>query len=64
MGKDSKKSGLSNAVNVRYGGGYRHPPTGETVPINKSAKQQEKERKKQRNYVAGKTFLFLLDFPF
>jgi hypothetical protein len=40
--------------------GYRCLPTGETVPINKSAKQQEKEQKKDRNYVAGGTYLISL----
>jgi hypothetical protein len=53
MGKDLKKAGLSNAVKVRYGGGYRRQSKGETLPINKSAKRLDKERRKDKNGVAG-----------
>jgi hypothetical protein len=58
MGKDSKKSGLSNAVKVRYGGGYGRPTKEETVTVNKSGKKLEQERKKERDYVAGMVFDF------
>ena len=62
MGKDTRKSGLSNAVQVRYGGGYRHAPKDETICINKTTKQLKNEQQKQRDYVAGMTSPFLTYF--
>jgi len=65
MGKAVKRTGLSSAVRVRYGGSlsYRRRPIGETIPVNKSARQLAKERRKDRDYVAGEIYQ-LMDFPF
>jgi hypothetical protein len=67
MGKDTNRTGLSKSVKVRYGGGFGRAGREETIPVNKSAKRIEMERRKQRDYIAGEsiyhTIFYLLLNP-
>jgi hypothetical protein len=56
MGK-KKRSGLSNAVKVRYGAAFGSSTTERSFQLNMSSAYAQAQRQKLRDQVAGAAFL-------